>query len=183
MIWPRRIDAWTAAALVVIGQVELAMADTVDGPRVLQHIAFAVIAASIAWRRSAPLAAATTAAAGLAGQTLVGDAPVVSGFLAILVVTASVGAHPRWRRAAAGLALLIASSAVYPLSRLETSFADEVGNVAIFVVLWVVGRAFRVSTDSAVSAEPSRPSTTRARWSSPSAVGSPSTCMTPSPTG
>jgi hypothetical protein len=59
-----------AALLTVFTQVELPLADHVDGPMVVQSLAFAAMTLAVAWRRSAPLVAGVMAGAGLAVQTL-----------------------------------------------------------------------------------------------------------------
>ena len=81
-----------AVVLTVVTQVELVLAsDRVAGPVVVQHLVFAVLTGSVALRRVAPLAATLVCAAGMALQTLAGEAPVVGGFLAMLIVVASLG--------------------------------------------------------------------------------------------
>ena len=113
-------DCVFAAVLTAATQVELVLvADEVHGSLVLQHLCFAVMTAAVALRRRAPLAAGVAGAAGLAAQTAVGVAPVVGGFLALLVVTASMGYHLSARRALVGLAVMGLAGTVYPVVRGE----------------------------------------------------------------
>jgi signal transduction histidine kinase len=152
-VWVR--DGVLAAVLTVVGQVELVLlADEVDGSRPLQHLAFAVMTASLVMRRSRPLTAAVAVAVGMAFQTVLGDAPAVAGFVAMLMITYSVAHYADRRRdAVAGLLVILASVALYPFVRQPVSFADEVGNMAIPVVIWVFARLARERLDRAVRAE------------------------------
>ena len=152
-LWLR--DGLLALVVTVVGQVELLLlADEVEGSRPLQHVAFAVMTGSLVLRRVHPVTAASVLGAGLAGQTVLGDAPAVAGFLAMLVVTYSVAQYTERRRdAVLGLLLVLASIAVYPLVNDEVSLADEIGNAAIPVVVWVFARLARERLDRAVRAE------------------------------
>ena len=93
--WPvPRSDLILAAGLTVLGQVELVLAgDQVQGPAWAQHVGFALMTIPVAGRRATPLPAVLVSAAGLLLQTWAGSAPVVAGFLAILVLLASLGYH------------------------------------------------------------------------------------------
>jgi hypothetical protein len=130
-------DGLLALVLSVVGQVELFVsADAVQGSRPLQHAAFLVMTASVAARRVRPLAAAVTGSAGLAGQTLLGEAPAAAGYVALLVLTWSVAQYAdRRRNALLGLAAVLAAVEVYPFVVDEVSVGDEVVNVAIPVLL------------------------------------------------
>jgi signal transduction histidine kinase len=153
---PLRVrDGVLASVLTAVGQIELVvLADEVSGPRALQHLAFAVMTGSLVIRRSHALAAAVVVAVGMAFQTVLGDAPAVAGFVAMLMVTYSVAQYADRRRdAALGLFAILASVAVYPFVRGPVSLADEVGNMAIPVVVWVFARLARERLDRAVRAE------------------------------
>jgi signal transduction histidine kinase len=153
-LWVR--DGVLAAVLTVIGQVELVLlADRIDGSRPLQHLAFAVITASLVIRRTRPLAAAVAVALGMAFQTLLGEAPAVAGFVAMLIVTYSVAQYADRRRdALLGLLAILASVQLYPfVSDEPLRAADEVGNMAIPIVIWVFARLARERLDRAVLAE------------------------------
>ena len=148
-------DGVLTGILTVVGQVELVLlASEVEGSRVLQHLAFAVMTVGLVARRLRPVAAAAAVAAGMAVQTVVGDAPAVAGYVAILVVTYSVAQYAERRRGAlAGLGLVLASIAVYPFVRADVSVADEVANALIPTLVWVFARLARERLDRAVRAE------------------------------
>ena len=153
-MWVR--DGVLAVVLTVVGQVELVLlADQVQGSRPLQHLAFAVITASLVLRRTRPLAAAVAVALGMAFQTLLGEAPAVAGFVAMLIVTYSVAQYADRRRdAVAGLLAILAAVQLYPfVSDEPLNPADEVGNMAIPIVIWIFARLARERLDRAVRAE------------------------------
>jgi signal transduction histidine kinase len=145
-------DAAFAVVLTLVTQVELLLADGVEGPLLLQSAAFAVMTMSVAWRRTRPLAAAALIGGALAVQTLVGDAEVAGGFIALLVVTYSVGSYSDLRGALLGGLFIFAAVFIYPLVN-DINFADEVGNLAIFFGVWTLGRAVRARQQRAVDAE------------------------------
>ena len=149
---PRTADAVLALLLTVLAQIELLLADVVEGPMLLQSLSFMAMTASVAWRRSFPLLAATLAAAGLATQTVGGDAEVVGGFLALIIVTYSVASYAALKPALVGGALMLAAVFLYPFLR-GVSFADEVGNAAIFVGAWCLGRMVRSRQGRALHAQ------------------------------
>jgi signal transduction histidine kinase len=152
-LWVR--DGLLALVLTLAGQVELVLlADDVVGQLPLQIVAFAVMTGSLAMRRLRPLTAAVAVAAGLAFQTVLGDAPVVSGFVAVLIVTYSVAQYADRRRdALLGLVAIVAAVELYPFVTEDVSVADEIANVAIPVVVWVFARLARERLDRAVRAE------------------------------
>ncbi|MGH8882655.1 MAG: histidine kinase dimerization/phosphoacceptor domain-containing protein, partial [Stackebrandtia sp.] len=147
-------DSLFAGVLTVVTQVELVAAgDRVAGPVVVQHLVFAVMTGSVALRRRAPLAATLVCAAGMALQTLAGAAPVVGGFLAMLIVVASLGYHAALRAGVIGLSAMAAAATLYDVVAAEFVLADMVGNAAIVVGAWGFARLTRVSTDRRVDAE------------------------------
>ena len=96
-LWVR--DGLLALVLTVVGQVELVLlADEIVGSRPLQHVAFALMTGSLLIRRRARWRRGGRVAAGLAFQTLIGDAPAVAGFAAVLIVTYSVAQYADRRR-------------------------------------------------------------------------------------
>ena len=148
-------DGVLALALTVAGQAELlALADEVAGSRPLQHAAFAVMTGSLVVRRLRPVTTAATAAGGLAFQTLLGEAPAVSGFAAVLIAVYSVAQYADRRRdAVLGLLAILLAVEVYPFVAEDVRVADEIGNAAIPVVVWVFARLARERLDRAVRAE------------------------------
>jgi signal transduction histidine kinase len=152
-LWVR--DGVLALLLTVAGQVELLLlAGEVRGPRALQHLAFAVITGSLAARRTRPLTATVVGAAGIAFQTVLGDAPAVAGFAALLILTYSVAQYADRRRdAVLGLVAVLVSVEVYPFVADEVKVGDEIANLAIPVIVWLFARLARERLDRAVRAE------------------------------
>ena len=143
---PLAQDALFALAVTAFAQYELWNArEQVEGSMALQRAAFAAMTLSIAARRVAPLFAVCVGAAGLFVQTVFGgDAPAVGGFLATIVVTHSVASYADRRRAIAGLLVMLAAVETYPFANPgEVQLADEIGNAAIYVVVWGLARAVR----------------------------------------
>jgi len=142
---PFAADAFLAALLAVFALLELvAGRDEVEGSWWGQAACYLVLTGSLALRRRAVVPAATLAGAALVVQELLGSAPVVSGFIAMLVVLYSAGAHAPRRPAVVGLAVMMVALSVYPLTRPETrGFDDLVGELVIFGGVWALGRAVR----------------------------------------
>lgn len=149
---PVTSDVVLAVLLTLLAQVELLLADVVEGPRVVQSVSFMAMTIAVAWRRSFPLAAALLAAAGLAVQTVAGDAEVVGGFLALAVVTYSVASYAPLVPAIAGGIAILAAVLLYPFLG-DVNFADEVGNAAIFIGTWGLGRLVRARQLRALHAQ------------------------------
>lgn len=147
-------DGVLALVVTAIGQAELVVgAADVEGPRALQHLAFLVMTGCLVLRRRAPVVAAGIGAAALSGQTVLGSAPIASGFIALLVVTYSVATYvDRRSRSALGLLLLVAGVLVYPFTQ-DVKLADEVVNTLIPVTIWVLARLARERLDRAVAVE------------------------------
>ena len=147
-------DALVALVLTVATQLELVLAgDRVSSPLLAQHVAFGAMTGSVALRRTAPLTAALLVAVGMVVQTLAGEAPVAGGFLAMLIVVASLGYHAPWRRGIAGLVAVAMSALVYDLLAERFVLGDFVANAAIVVGAWGLAHAVRRSTDARVAGE------------------------------
>lgn len=144
-------DGSFAVLLTFVTQVELLLADS-EGPVAVQSISFAVMTLSVAWRRTMPLLAAALVGAGLVVQTLAGEAEVVGGFIAFLVVTYSVASYADLKNALLGGLFVLIGLSTFPLVN-DINFADEVGNLAIIVGTWTLGRAVRSRQLRAVEAE------------------------------
>lgn len=140
------VDAVAGVVLTAATQYEVWTNDQVTPPLVAQAACFAAATLVVAGRRVAPLPAVVIAAAALTVQTaFLGEAPVVGGFLAVLLLTYTVAAHSPTRPALAGLAVLAAAVAVEPLvDPAARSVADAVGNAAVFGLLWGAGRLVRL---------------------------------------
>ncbi|UOY03667.1 sensor histidine kinase [Blastococcus sp. PRF04-17] len=151
-LWVR--DGLLALVLSLAALLELVVLAGEPIPQLpLQIVAFGVMTGCLVLRRIRPLTAACTVAVGLAFQTVLGDAPVLSGFVAVLVATYSVAQYAGRRDAVLGLLAIVAAIEVYPLVRPEVKLVDEIANAAIPVVVWVFARLARERLDRAVAAE------------------------------
>lgn len=149
-------DGLWAALLTVTTQMELLLLEDPIDHRVLQHLVFAGMTATVALRRRAPMWAAIGCGVALGAQAFAGDAPVVGGFLAMLVVLASLGFHAPVRQGLVGLAAVAAGALVYDVIADDFSAADFVGNAVIVVMAWGLAMVVRRSTDARVAAELAR---------------------------
>lgn len=145
-------DRILALLLALLAVVEVVTAEAVVGSRWLQAIALVVMTASVAWRRASPVLAGAVAGAALGAQTLLGEADVVAGFVALMIVTYSAASYAPLRRALVGGAFVAGGVFVYPIVS-ATTFAEEAGNLAIFAGMWVLGRMVRSRQMRAVEAE------------------------------
>jgi signal transduction histidine kinase len=144
-----------AVALVVtgLGQLELVLADGVEGSRPLQHLAFFLMTSCLVLRRVRPVTGAVVGSSGLVWQTLLGSAEVASGFVALIVVCYSVATYVvSRRRSLLGLLALLAGILMYPLVE-QTKVVDEVVNAMIPTSVWLLARVARERLDRAVRAE------------------------------
>ena len=150
-------DVLVAAVLVAVTQVEVwAAHEQIEGSLPWQHVAFLLMTGAVAFRRTAPLGATVVCSAGLGLQTALGEAPVVGGFVAMLIVLVSLGYYASLRTGGIGLAVMLASVVSYDLVAATLVVADLVGNAMIAVLAWGAGRVLRVSIDRRVEAELSR---------------------------
>lgn len=138
-------DLVLAAALTAFTQWEISQAPFIEGPLWVQRVTFAVITMSVALRRLAPLTAAVVGSGGLVAQTIWGgDAAVVGGFLAGILITHSVALYSTRRVALLGLLVILLGVHTYTFVNLDQfRLADEIGNTAIFVTIWGLGRTVR----------------------------------------
>jgi signal transduction histidine kinase len=142
---PESVDTALAVALSVLALIELIAArERVEGPWWGQLFCFLAMTMSVAYRRSAVVIASTVCGAALVLQELLGPAPAVAGFLALLIVLYSAGAYGVGRQGIVALAVLLAALTVYPLTHPSgLNPADLIGNLAIFVGAWGLGRMVR----------------------------------------
>lgn len=153
---PPALDLAIAAVLTVTTQIELwAKSSRVEDPFAVQVAAFALMTVPLAWRRTAPAAATAVVSLGFALQVmLAGDAPVLGGLLAAIVITYSAGAYTRGREAAAAaLFLFFGLIAAVFVDADKRSLEDALGNIVIFSVIWGLGRAIWARQARAASLE------------------------------
>jgi signal transduction histidine kinase len=137
-------DLVAAMALTLVTWAELAANRELVDEFAGQVAAFTAMTGSVAFRRRAPLPAAGVVAAAMAIQTLLGEAPVVGGFVALLVVLYSAGAHLDGSRSVVALAMLLGSTAVYPVVEpAARNVPDAIGNLVILAGTWGLGCATR----------------------------------------
>ena len=155
MLRGRRFDLALAGLLTVSTQVELVLADEVEGSRIVQHACFAVMTLALAFRRSHPLASVTAVATGMAAQTiLAGVAPVLGGLLAAIIGTYSVAAYASGRALAlGGLAVLLGVVASGLVDEKSRTFSDFAGNLVIFGVFFGLGLLLRRRGEEAAGLE------------------------------
>ncbi len=146
-------DVVIAGVFTLAAQVELTVQSTgVQGPLIGQRVAFLLITASLCARRAAPLAAAAIAAVGFAMQGALGDAPIASGFLALLVLLGSLGFYATLRRGAIAVAMLLVAGAV-PGLRGGMAFADLLVNAVVIIGTWSGAYLIHRSIDRRIAAE------------------------------
>jgi signal transduction histidine kinase len=141
-----------AAALTALTQVELWTTDGVTDPFAVQVGSFALITVSAAWRRAAPLAAAVGLSIGFAVQVIAaGDAPVVGGLIAALVVTYSVGAYGTRRQVVLAAVALVSGLVVAAFYDADKRGAgDAIGTMVIFGVVLALGHVIQRRREEAV---------------------------------
>ncbi|KGN29828.1 ATPase [Knoellia sinensis KCTC 19936] len=151
------VDGLLAAALTLLAQVELVLvADRVSGSLPVQHAAFLLMTVPVVLRRRAPFWAVTICSVGMFVQTLAGEAPVVGGFLAMLVLLFSLGYYASLRAGLLALAIMAAAATSYDILGEKLVVADLVGNLAIVVGVWLMARVIRSQSDRRVEAELAR---------------------------
>ncbi|MCD2185664.1 sensor histidine kinase [Actinomycetospora soli] len=138
------VDGLLALVLTVATQVELSFAETLEGPEWAQRFTFLVATFAVGLRRITPLGAALACAAAMAVQTPLGAASAVGGFLALMIVTHSVALRCEPVAAWVGLVGVLIGVHVYDvLFWEESSVGDLLGNAAIFLGIWGLGRGAR----------------------------------------
>jgi signal transduction histidine kinase len=149
----RWLDLLLAAALTVLGQVELWSGLVVGGPRAAVAVLLAVGTMAVAFRRQAPMAVVIVCFGCWTGQSLMGVdsdsafAPILASFLA-------VGSAAFYARRPV-VALLVAILLVWPAILLDKGWApaDLIYAAVLILLAWSVGRAFAVGNLRAQLAE------------------------------
>lgn len=150
---PRPLDLALAAGVAVI-----ALAEVAGNPRIQPaagalaiELALAVV---VAWRRSAPLAAAAVVAVGVVAEAAIGVPPSETAVppVASVIVLYSLVSYVEMRRALAGSALLVlgATGQVFVARQHPANLFFIYGLLGF---AWAFGRMVRLRTTQAVSAE------------------------------
>jgi signal transduction histidine kinase len=155
---PPVTDVVIAVVFVVVGQVVtwglFEDPRSFEGPRALNAVLSLLLMAALAWRRRAPLAAVTWAVAVyfLTQPLVPHDVPLLTGFLPLVVLTASAGYGCSRRRAflAAGIAVLglTAVTLSTPWLRSADYFAY---NLVYLLAPWLAARGLREREDRAAA--------------------------------
>ena len=142
---PERTDVVLAAALGAAVELELALSDVRDTPLLGALLLGLGLCAPLAWRRVAPLGALAATAAGAIALSLTQAAPedLVTTSMLVAVLSFSLGAHLRRRRALAGLAGVLALVLVVGAMTGHLAASDTVLPVVVFGGCWALGRVAR----------------------------------------
>jgi len=137
-------DVWLAAALAVVGQLDIWVAGNIEGPPAITVPASLLLAVAVAFRRRAPLLALALGVGALAAQDVLAEpAEGLSTILAIMILGYSVGAELGLARSAGAAAALLA--AVW--AAVALGGPAEAGDYAftglIAAVPWLIGRGSR----------------------------------------
>lgn len=139
------LDSAAAVVLTVFTQYEVWSSVGAEPLYTAQAACFAVITLSVAlWRRLPPLGLALAVSALTVQTAVLGEAPVVGGLLALLLLTYGVAAEASLRPALLGLTVLALGVIAEPVADpRDRSVGDAIGNAAIFGVVWSTGRLVR----------------------------------------
>ena len=160
----RRLDLLIAAVALVGGEIEAAIV-TDSGSRPFVMAMVAVMAASLAFRRAAPLPAVLAFfAAGVPMTFALPDTESFAmPFLAVLVWGYTFGSLPDLRTALAGLGVLVAGICLVSIAFDEQTIGDFIFPIGFAAAAWGGGRAIRHRTrlaaelhEAAVRAEEER---------------------------
>jgi signal transduction histidine kinase len=147
-LWARlpRADVALALALLVLKLAFVFTGTLMSGGASLLNVVTAVaLTLPLAWRRRAPLAAASVVAAAIVVDDLAsGWNGSVLSFDCAIIAAYSAGAHARQRHAVAALAVLLAANLVDALGAPGNRAGDLALGVLVFsLVPWLVGQALR----------------------------------------
>jgi len=148
-----RVDALLAAVVIVLAVLEVALNTRIE-PKAAAYPVEIGIAAAVAWRRTAPLAASAFAA--VLGVVLVATGvpiqePIVD-LLALVILGYSLSSHAPWRSGLAGTALLLASGGVQTVVA-HKGFSNFAFAFVFLAAMWLMGLTVRRRTARAVHFE------------------------------
>lgn len=145
------IDRVLAAGFFVVAQVDVWWPqlavwgdDPVVGPAWVNALVLGCLAAAVAWRRTAPLAATAVASASVVVQSIVSGDPAIGLLVAgpVLLLAYAVAAYPSRRDSWLGLGCLAVATAVHDVIDVKT--AAELDDASwwwlLIVATWLAGR-------------------------------------------
>jgi signal transduction histidine kinase len=149
----RWLDPLLAAALTVLGQVEVWSGAVIGGPRLAVAAVIAVGTAAVAFRRRAPLTVVVVCCGSLGVQGLLG-VDSNSAFAPLFALFLAVGSAAFYARRPV-LALIVAILLIWPVILLEKGLSpgDLLYAAVLLGLAWSVGRAFAVGRLRAQLAE------------------------------
>jgi signal transduction histidine kinase len=146
-------DIALAAALVVLAISEVTFNPAL-APRAGSYAIEIAMAAAVAWRRAAPLAAATIVAIANVADAAIGVSPSDPSIPLVTTVAMAYAlvAHSPLRQAIVGSAILIAGTTAQVIVAGQ-SIASLGFAYTFLAVIWAIGRLVRLRTAQAVRAE------------------------------
>jgi signal transduction histidine kinase len=150
---PSLFDIALAAALVVLAISEVTFNHAL-APRAGSYPIEIALAAAVAWRRAAPLAAATIIAIGGVADAAIGVSPSDPSIpmMTTVAVAYALVAHSPLRQAIVGSVILIAGTTAQVVVAGQN--ISNLGFAFTFLaVIWAIGRLVRLRTAQAVRAE------------------------------
>jgi signal transduction histidine kinase len=141
---PALADTLLAALLFAVAQAEIWLTATAAGRKPETAVAAALMTAALAFRRSAPLAAALVMNGALLGLGLLAEIPNVV-FLAPtgLIAMYSLGAYAAPDRAVIGLALTLIALPLGAIRTEDAAVTDLTAPALLFASAWGAGRVLR----------------------------------------
>jgi signal transduction histidine kinase len=141
------VTDWSLAlAVIAVGEFSILSGHTTEGPRGLTAAVALVVGVGLAFRRRAPLEAATVAMCAWLIQAVAGRSPsALWEIVPLLVYPYSVAAHENRRRALIGGAILLAGLwAIVALDPTAHTTTDRLFSAPLFVgASWLAGRGVR----------------------------------------
>ena len=160
---PPRFDLALSALLIVAGQSEVWLNQQI-APKGPVAVCEFVIAAAVAWRRAAPLAAIAVAGVGSVAEAATGvdmSLPAIPLLSAVILVYTLVSYVPL-PRAMFGTAVMFVWITAQVIAA-HQDFGHFVFAAGFIIGAWLLGRTVRVRTDQAIAAQAREDSLRRAQ--------------------
>lgn len=150
---PSRFDIALAAALAVLAISEVTFNHALI-PKAGSYLIETAMAVAVAWRRSAPLFAATVVAVGSVADAAIGISPSdpLIPMMTTIAVAYALVAHTPLRQAIIGSAILIIGTTAQVIVAGQ-NIANLGFAFTFLAVIWAIGRLVRLRTAQAVRAE------------------------------